>query len=64
LVGLPDGFFVGAAVVDGATVGGLEETVPGALVGFAVGCFEGRTAGPAGPFWAVSRDLSADAAFF
>jgi hypothetical protein len=53
--------FLGTGLVDDATVGGLLETVPG---GFGGWTFEGRTAEPDGPFWAVSRDFSADAAFF
>ncbi|GAA1561263.1 hypothetical protein GCM10009789_13140 [Kribbella sancticallisti] len=56
---------VGVLLADdvGPVVGGLVETVPGAWVGFTVGSLEGRTAEPDGPFWAASRDLSADAAF-
>jgi hypothetical protein len=61
---LGTGFLLlGTTFFGGATVGGLLETVPGAWLGCAVGCFEGRTAEPDGPFWAVSRDFSADAAF-
>jgi hypothetical protein len=56
-----DGSGVGVDVFVGPTVGGLVETVPGAWVGF--GRFEGRIPDPAGLFAAVSRDLSADAAF-
>jgi biotin transporter BioY len=60
-VGVLGGSVGGADVFVGPTVGGLVETVPGAWVGF--GRFEGRIPEPAGLFAAVSRDLSADAAF-
>jgi hypothetical protein len=47
---LGTGFLLGTAFFEGATVGGLLETVPGAWLGFAAGCFEGRAAEPDGPF--------------